>query len=67
MFRKGIRLQVHYIPLYMQPYYKKKYNLKPENFKNSTDFYSKEVSIPIYPGLSNPQIKLITESVLSLI
>ena len=67
MFRKGIRLQVHYIPLYMQPYYKKKYNLKPENFMNSTDFYSKEVSIPIYPGLSNPQIKFITESVLSLI
>lgn len=67
MFRKGIRLQVHYIPLYMQPYYKKKYNLKPENFMNSTDFYSKEVSIPIFPGLSNPQIKFITESVLSLI
>ncbi len=67
MFRKGIRLQVHYIPLYMQPYYKKKYNLKPENFMNSTDFYSKEVSIPIYPGLSNPQIRFITESVLSLI
>ena len=66
MFKKGIKLQVHYIPLYIQPYYKKKYNLKPEDFVNSTEFYNKEVSIPIYPGLTKQQIKFISNSILSL-
>ncbi len=67
MLREGIKLQVHYIPLYMQPYYKKKYRLKISNFKNSFEFYQKEVSIPIYPGLSSSQINFITEKIFKLI
>ncbi len=67
MLREGIKLQVHYIPLYMQPYYKKKYKLKTNNFKNSFEFYQKEVSIPIYPGLSVSQLNFITEKIFKLI
>ncbi len=67
MLNNGIKLQVHYIPLYMQPYYKKKYKLKISNFKNSYNFYQKEVSIPIYPGLTDNQINFVTEKIFNII
>ena len=47
MYKKGIKLQVHYIPIFMQPYYKKKYQLNSKNFLNAYNFYKKEVSLPI--------------------
>ena len=39
---------MHYIPIYRQPFYKKKFNLNYKNFPNSEDFYKKEISIPIF-------------------
>ena len=50
-FKKGINLQVHYIPIYSQPYYKKKYGYKSKEYLNANSFYSREVSLPIYPFL----------------
>ena len=51
MYKRGIKLQVHYIPIFMQPYYKKKYKLNPNSFPNAYNFYKKTVSLPIYPSL----------------
>ncbi len=52
-----IKLQVHYIPVNSQPYYKKKYGLNKTKFKNSFELYRNQISIPIYYGLSSSQIK----------
>ena len=49
--KKGIKLQVHYVPIYRHSYYKKKFNLKPSNFPNTENFYNQVVSIPIYYNL----------------
>jgi len=57
----NIGSQVLYIPLYHQPYYKKKYNYKPKHFSNSEKFYSKCLSIPIYPSMSIKDAKSITK------
>jgi dTDP-4-amino-4,6-dideoxygalactose transaminase len=49
VFKKNnINLQVHYIPIYRQPFYKKKFNLNYKNFPNSENFYKKEISLPIF-------------------
>ena len=57
--KKNIRLQVHYIPINSQPYYKKKYGFKKNYFRNSIHFFQREISLPIYYDLSNPQLKYI--------
>ena len=60
MKQAGFILQVHYIPIYLQPYYKKKYGYKKEMFPNSENFYSQEVSLPIYYLLKQrDQIRLV--------
>lgn len=53
---KGLGVQVHYIPVYKQPYYQ---NL---GFKNDEcpvceEFYKKEISIPMYPTLSDEDLE----------
>ena len=51
-FKKNkINLQVHYIPINMQPYYKNKYKFEKKNFSNSIKFYQSEISLPIYYDL----------------
>ena len=49
----GLNLQVHYIPIHLQPFYKNKYNFKKNDFPVSEKFYKQEVSLPIYPLLKN--------------
>ena len=44
----GIKLQVHYIPIYKQPFYKRTLKNKISDFKMSEKFYSEEVSLPVY-------------------
>jgi len=52
LLKKGIKLQVHYVPIYRHTYYKNKFKLKAANFPNTEKFYNEVVSLPIYIGLS---------------
>ena len=63
MKKKGINLQVHYIPVHLQPYYMKKFKFKKGDFPISENFYEKEFSLPIYPDLKEKQIEFIIEEV----
>jgi len=56
--KEGFRLQVHYIPLHTQNYFKKKYKLKNKSFPKSIKFYNEAISIPIFYGI---KIKTINE------
>ena len=48
---QGINLQVHYIPVHLQPYYRNNFGFKRGNYPIAENFYLKEVSLPIYPDL----------------
>ncbi len=49
--------QVHYIPLYKQPYYKKIYG--EMSLPGAEEYYSKCLSLPLYMGIDNHQIEQI--------
>ncbi len=58
--KKNINLQVHYMPIYNQPFYKKKFNFDKKNFLVAENFYEQEVSLPIYYSLKkSEQLKVI--------
>ena len=57
--KNKIRVQVHYIPINTQPYYKKKYGFNKNNYKNSLFFFKRCISLPIYYDLNNRQINYI--------
>ena len=49
--KNKIWVNLHYLPIYNHPFYKKLV-LKKKEFKNMEDYYKSAISIPIYPGLS---------------
>jgi UDP-4-amino-4,6-dideoxy-N-acetyl-beta-L-altrosamine transaminase len=52
---EGLGVQVHYIPVYLQPYYQK-LGYKKNSCPISEDFYQKEISIPMYPTMDNESV-----------
>ena len=63
----GFRLQVHYIPIHFQPYYKNKYKLKRKDFINSEKFYKNVLSLPLYPSLNFKDVKKVVKVLKKLI
>tara|TARA_Y100000590_G_scaffold135594_1_gene155177 strand:- start:44516 stop:45682 length:1167 start_codon:yes stop_codon:yes gene_type:complete len=53
---KKINVQVHYIPIHLQPYYKKRYNFKKGDCPITEEFYTKELSLPIFYSLKKKDI-----------
>ena len=52
MAQKGIGCSVHFIPLHIQPYWRDRYKLKPEDFPNAFHAYERAVSIPLYTKMT---------------
>ena len=51
---KGIGVNVHYIPVYMHPYYRE-HGYKDVHCANAEEIYSHIISLPLYPGLTDEQ------------
>jgi dTDP-4-amino-4,6-dideoxygalactose transaminase len=66
----GISVNVHFIPMPMLSLFKE-HGYKIEDFPIAYDNYSREISLPIYPQLTNSQIdyivKKVAESYLSVV
>ena len=62
MLKDKIQLQVHYIPLYKQPFIKK--YLKEKKYFNCENFYKNVFSIPIFYNLNNIQQKYLLKKIL---
>ncbi len=63
MRENNIGLQVHYIPIHTQPYYKNKFGFKEGDYPIAEKFYQNEVSIPIYPLLENEDLEYIVKTI----
>jgi dTDP-4-amino-4,6-dideoxygalactose transaminase len=61
--QKGVTVNVHFIPMPMLTVFKN-LGYKMENYPVAYDNYSREISLPIYPQLTNEQVDYICESVL---
>lgn len=55
MKASGIGVNLHYIPIYRHPHYAKtgRYNLN--DFPEAEKYYSEAITIPLFPGLTEPQ------------
>ena len=58
----GLGVQVHYIPVYRQPYYQK-LGYKKGLCPNGEDFYKREISIPLYPSMCGEDIKYAIDTI----
>jgi UDP-4-amino-4,6-dideoxy-L-N-acetyl-beta-L-altrosamine transaminase len=68
---RGIGTQVHYVPLYRHPFYKNMYkgNTEPsaEDYPHAEAFYSKELTLPLFPAMSDEDVAHICETLKSIL
>ena len=49
---QGIGSQVLYIPVYLQPWYRRTFGYAPGKCPNSEEFYARALSLPLYPSMT---------------
>ena len=59
----GIGVQVHYIPVHTQPYYRQ-LGFRPGQFPNAEAHYARAITIPLYAGLAEAQQDEVVERLL---
>jgi dTDP-4-amino-4,6-dideoxygalactose transaminase len=63
----NIGASVHFIPLHLHPYYQKTYGYKKGDFPNAEYLFDREVSLPLYPGMSEEDIRYVAEAIKEII
>ena len=64
--KDGIGVNVHYIPVYTQPYYRH-HGYEHESCPNAELYYKRAISLPMYPELTDAQQDYVIEKVLEKI
>ncbi len=59
---QNIGVNLHYIPVYAQPYYQKM-GFNPADFPNAERYYAEAISIPIYSGLTEAQQSEVVDAI----
>ena len=62
LFADGIGCSVHYIPLHLQPYWRDRYRLTPEQFPHSQRAFETTLSLPIYPRMGTADVDRVLRS-----
>jgi len=59
----GVGTQVLYIPVYLQPYYQRTYGYEPGKCPTAESFYSRALSLPLYPKMTDADVQHVIQSV----
>ncbi len=65
--KKGLGVQVHYIPLHLQPFYKKKFGYKKGDFPITENYYERAITLPLFPKMTNKDVDEVIKRVKKVI
>jgi dTDP-4-amino-4,6-dideoxygalactose transaminase len=58
---KGIGVNVHYIPVHIQPYYKKQ-GFKYGQYPEAENYYEETITLPLYPLMTEMEQNRVIDS-----
>ncbi|MEI6655141.1 MAG: UDP-4-amino-4,6-dideoxy-N-acetyl-beta-L-altrosamine transaminase [Verrucomicrobiota bacterium] len=64
--QQGVGTQVLYIPVHLQPWYRKTYGYAPGKCPNAEAFYTQALSLPLYPALTDDDVQDVIHAVRAL-
>ena len=65
--KKGIGVNLHYIPIYKHPYYEKLLDIQESQFPESEKYYSTAISLPIFFKLERESLQYICNTLKELL
>ena len=57
--KSNIGVQIHYIPIHLQPYYQNNFGYKVGDYPKAEEYYSSTITLPLYPKMTDRDIKYI--------
>lgn len=60
---ENLGVQVHYIPVHLQPYYRHRFGFRRGDFPRAEQFYEREISLPIFPAMSDGDVRDVIDGV----
>ena len=63
----NIGVNLHYIPVHLQPYYQKHFGFKVGDFPQAEKYYKEAISLPLYPDLTDEQQDYIVQTLGSIL
>ena len=60
---QGIGIQIHYMPLHLHPFYKKRFEYKKGDFPIAEEYYERAITIPLFPKMTNREVDYVIKSV----
>lgn len=63
---QGVGTQVLYIPVYLQPWYRRTYGYASGKCPNAERFYARALSLPLFPAMTDADVQKVIHSVLAL-
>ncbi len=64
---QNIGTSVHFIPLHLHPFYRDKFHYQPENFPQASAVFERIVSLPIYPAMTEADVRDVIVAVRKLV
>jgi dTDP-4-amino-4,6-dideoxygalactose transaminase len=63
---RQLGVQVHYIPVHLQPYYQR-LGYNQDLCPKAKDFYERQISVPIYPAMNDEDVEYVISSLLDVL
>jgi len=60
---RNIGVNVHYIPVHLQPFYRENYGYRAGDYPLAEEYYRHAITIPLYPAMSDNDVDLVIEAV----
>lgn len=64
---ENIGVNVHYIPIHLQPYYQKRFGYHPGDFPKAENYYLRAITLPIFPKMTDKDIDDVIKAVKKVI
>jgi len=64
---RNIGSSVHYLPVHMHPFYRDKYGYRPEDCPVAADAFTRMLTLPLHPGLSEEDVQDVIEAVRDIV
>ena len=63
----GIGASVHFIPLHLHPYYRRRWGTRPEDHPVAAAEYARVISLPIWPGMMDSDIQRVVTTLAAIL
>ena len=64
---ENLGVQVHYMPIHLHPFYKKKFGYKRGDFPKAENYYKRAITLPLFPKMTEKDIEYVIKTVEKII